>query len=159
MVLNQESVKNVTQATFWIKQLAKIVPQQIILKTVYSVADPMLSAWAVHRSFTCTKDNVNHVLMKLMDARVAITDFALNVSKDSDLTRPKMNVKNVALLCPDALSALILLVPNVLNQNLLKTPLAKVAYVIKNKAGQNLITIAYANHKFHTPTKTKNKIA
>lgn len=137
MDLNQESAKNVTQATFWINQLAKIVPQQIILKTVYSVADQMHSAWAVHRSFTCTKDNVNHAIMKPMDARGALTDFALNVIKDSDLTRPKMNVKNVALLCPDALSALILLVLNALYQNLLKTPLAKDAFVIKNKAGQN----------------------
>ena len=97
--------------------------------------------------------------MRPKDASDAQMDCALNVSKGTHLTRPKMNVKNVALLCLDALNALILHAPNVLHQNLLKTLLVKVVCVIKPKAGQKLIKIAYVNHKFHTPTKTKNKIA
>lgn len=40
----QESAKNVIQAIFLINQHAKIVPQQIILKIVYNVRDPTLSA-------------------------------------------------------------------------------------------------------------------
>jgi len=97
--------------------------------------------------------------MRPKGARGAQTDCALNVSKDTDLIRSKMSVKNVALLCLDALSALILLAQNVLHQNLSKILLVEVVCVIKPKGGQKLITIAYVNHKFHTPTKTKNKIA
>jgi hypothetical protein len=105
--LMQEFVKNVTQATFWINQHAKIVPPQIILKIVYNVPDPTLSAWDALKGFTCTKVNVNHVLMKLKDARSALMDYALNANKGMVLTEQKMNVKNVALLFQDVLSAII----------------------------------------------------
>lgn len=157
--MTQESVKSVTQATFWINQHARIVLPLIILKTAYNVAGPTLSAQGAPNSFTCTRDNVNRVIMKPKDASNAKMDCALNANKATVLTRQRMNVKNVALLSQDASSALIQRVPNVFPQNLSKTLQAKGARAIKSRAGQKLRTLAYANLKSHSPAKTMNKIA